>query len=248
MRIVLLFTFLLPLGGALHAQAPLDTVAPVEMPYFPGCDAYADGSAEKRQCSNQALVNFVADQVIYPEDARLEQLEGTVYARFTVDSTGNVGQAAIIRDIGGGTGLEALRVIRLLPTFEPARRQGRAVSTELRLPVQFRSETATTDEGSQYTLSWGALRQDSLYAHELIALLEYPVYVRNALGELKPLTELAFAYTKNDKTRGAESRGDITKELRKVVYRIKRGGVFTIYAAVQDQGAFFYLERPVVVR
>ena len=247
MRYFFLLCFLVG-GRLLFAQAEATVVEPDELPYFPGCEMYEAGSAAKRQCSNQALVNFVASHVIYPEDARLEQLEGTVYARFTVDATGAVRDAALIRDIGGGTGEEALRVIGLLPNFEPAQLDGRPVAAELRLPVQFRSETATTDESSQYTLSWGALRQDSLYAHELIELLEYPVYVRNALGEVKPLAELAFAYAKNGKTKGAESRGSITKELRKIVYRIKRGGTFKVYAAVQDQGAFFYLERQVVVR
>ena len=247
MRNLLLFV-LLALGLRLGGQTA-DTLPPVdEQPYFPGCEHYADGSAAKRECSNQALVNFVASQVIYPEDARLEQVEGTVYARFVVDANGRVRDAAVVRDIGGGTGAEALRVIGLLPAFEPATLAGRPVATELRLPVQFRSETATTDEGGQYTLSWGGLRQDSLFAHELIELLDHPVYVRNALGELKPLTELAFAYTRNDKTKGAESRGGITKDLRKVVYRIRRGGTFTVYAAVQDRGEFFYLERRVVVR
>lgn len=249
MRNCFLYAFFSLFGAStLWAQAPLDAAGAIELPYFPGCETYADGSVEKRECSNQALVNFVAQEVVYPEDARLEQLEGTVYARFVVEATGKVGEAAVIREIGGGTGLEALRVIRLLPDFEPARQNGVAVSAELRLPVQFRSEGTAADERNQYTLSWGPLRQDSLYAHELIELLDYPVYVRSALGELRPLSELAFAYTKNDKTRGAESRGDISKELRKLVYRIRRGGVFTVYAAVQDRGEFYYLERPIVIR
>ena len=249
MRYLLLFVFFGWFQSGLFAQADAPLAEADEMPYFPGCAAYEEDLTKKRRCSNQQLVNFVAEHLMYPEDARLEQLEGTVYARFVVDTTGAVGDASIIRDIGGGCGLEALRVIAMLPRFEPAVQDGRKVAVELRLPVQFRIEEATMRQDAQYTLSWGGLRRDTLYAHELIELLEQPVYVRDALGEIKPLTELAFGYTNaKGKTRGAQSRGRITPDLRKVVLKIRRGGVFTVYAAVQDQGEFYYLERPVVVR
>ena len=73
-----------------------------QMPYFIGCEVYADGSEEKQHCSNQAVVAYISTAVSYPELAQNESIEGIVYIGFVVDEQGRITQPTILKDIGGG--------------------------------------------------------------------------------------------------------------------------------------------------
>ncbi|MEP0549027.1 MAG: energy transducer TonB [Rhodothermales bacterium] len=82
-------------------------------------------------------IQGVQDRLQYPEVARLAGLEGTVFVQFIVDERGNVVDPMCIRDPGGGTCDEALRVIRDAK-FKPGRQRGKAVKVRFSLPVKFR--------------------------------------------------------------------------------------------------------------
>ena len=79
----------------------------------------------------------VQERLQYPEVARLAGLEGTVFVQFVVDEQGNVVDPICVRDPGGGTCDEALRVIRDVK-FRPGRQRGKAVKVRFSLPVKFR--------------------------------------------------------------------------------------------------------------
>ena len=54
-----------------------------------------------------------------------------------VDKDGKVKDVKILRGIGGGCDEEALRVIRSMPDWTPGRQNGRSVSVQYNLPVNF---------------------------------------------------------------------------------------------------------------
>ena len=70
--------------------------------------------------------------------ARENGLEGTVVIRFIVDETGNIIRPEVIKDIGGGCGQEALRVVKKMPLWEPGRQRDRKVKVYFNLPVKFK--------------------------------------------------------------------------------------------------------------
>ena len=82
-------------------------------------------------------IEGVQERLQYPEVARLAGLEGTVFLQFVVDEQGNVTAPLCVRDPGGGTCDEALRVIRETK-FKPGRQRGKAVKVRFALPVKFR--------------------------------------------------------------------------------------------------------------
>ena len=59
-----------------------------EMPSFPG------GEAERNK--------FLAENIVYPQQATENGIQGTVYVSFVVDSKGNVTDVKVLRGIGGG--------------------------------------------------------------------------------------------------------------------------------------------------
>lgn len=232
--------FLLVLAcRAIHAQ----TNDADQMPYFAGCAHLPEGSLEKRTCSNEQLAAFIRSHLRYPNEARNEGIEGTVYVAFTVDASGRVLDPRVIVGIGGGCDEEALRVVRQMPRWEPARKGDRAVPVTLHLPIHFalRQDDQAVEE--LLTLTWGTLSGPEVTRARLEACLDKPVFVRDAEGRALPLEELVFVVQRGNQQRVAESGGSITPEMRRLVQRLRPGSTFTVVATVQSEGRFHYVQR-----
>ena len=107
------------------------------MPSFGDCDHLADVQARKN-CSDQALLEYIHGQVKYPELAKTNGIQGTVVARFIITKGGNVDNIELLKDPGAGCGAEVYRILRAMPTWTPGRQNGRVVPVILTLPVRFR--------------------------------------------------------------------------------------------------------------
>ena len=112
------------------------------MPLFPGCDATAGYSETLRNCANQKMLEFIYQNVKYPAAARKEGIEGVVVVRFLVEKDGAISGAEILRNVGGGTGEEALRVVNLMKEqhikWIPGEQDGKKVNVNFNLPVKFK--------------------------------------------------------------------------------------------------------------
>jgi len=113
-----------------------------EMPRFPGCEGEEGNHVVLKDCADMKMLNFVFEHIKYPEIARKKGIEGTVVIRFLVKKDGIISDAEIIRNVGGGTGEEALRVVNLMAEKEikwiPGRQDGKAVNVNFNLPVKFK--------------------------------------------------------------------------------------------------------------
>ncbi len=113
-----------------------------QMPLYPGCDATTGYSETLRDCANQKMLEFIYQNVKYPEAARKEGIEGVVVIRFLVEKDGTISDAEILRNVGGGTGEEALRVVNLMREqnikWIPGQQDGEKVNVNFNLPVKFK--------------------------------------------------------------------------------------------------------------
>jgi protein TonB len=94
-----------------------------EMPSFPG--------------GKEALLRYISETVVYPEDAIQNRIEGTVILRFVVSSTGEVTRVEVTRSVDPLLDSEALRVISSLPRWKPGRQDGNPVPVWFSVPVVF---------------------------------------------------------------------------------------------------------------
>ncbi|MCR5193488.1 MAG: energy transducer TonB [Bacteroidales bacterium] len=85
----------------------------------------------------EALYKFLSENIKYPDMARDNNISGTVVVKFVVEKDGRITKASILREIGGGCGKEALRVVNSMPKWSPGQQSGKPVRTEFTLPVQF---------------------------------------------------------------------------------------------------------------
>ncbi len=113
---------------------------------FPGCEALDTTVEFKRQCASQQLLAFIYQNVRYPQEALEKNIEGSVVMTFVVEKDGKISAPRILKDIGGGCGLEALRVVGAMNeagvVWTPAKNKGKIVRSIVNLPVRFRIKEA----------------------------------------------------------------------------------------------------------
>jgi periplasmic protein TonB len=84
-----------------------------------------------------AMYQFLNKNIIYPAVARENGIEGTVYVSFVVSKDGSIREVQLKRGIGGGCSEEAIRVIKLMPNWNPGKQNGKAVAVTFTMPVKF---------------------------------------------------------------------------------------------------------------
>ena len=75
---------------------------------------------------------FVAKNYKIPSEGGFE---GTVFVVFVVEKDGSLTNIQILKDIGYGTGKEAIRVLKLSPEWKPAELNGKKVRCSYSLPI-----------------------------------------------------------------------------------------------------------------
>lgn len=115
-----------PAGTAVAAPAvPTIYFAADEMPSFPGGDA--------------GLLKFLSSKLNYPAAALDRNLSGKVYLTFTVDPEGHLHDPRVVRGLGSGLDEEALRLVRLMPWWNPGKIHGQPVWVTMTMPIVFRA-------------------------------------------------------------------------------------------------------------
>jgi periplasmic protein TonB len=115
-----------------------------QMPRFPSaeCDAKST-QAEKDQCAQQEMLKYIYKNVKYPALARENNIEGRAIIQFVVEKDGSITDIKLARELQGGLGEEALRVVELMAKEKkwiPGMQRGKAVRVRFTLPIQFRLE------------------------------------------------------------------------------------------------------------
>jgi len=109
-----------------------------EMPRFAGCEEIGGTSSDKKQCSEKRMLQFIYSKIKYPTIARESNIEGLVVIGFIIEKDGSISGAKILRDIGGGCGAEALRIINSMPDWIPGYQRTKPVRVQFNMPVKFK--------------------------------------------------------------------------------------------------------------
>lgn len=152
MRHLLLTLLWLATAATLTAQNTADTTIysfADQMPYplIRGCEAAAHvgwNEDSTKRCAEAQLQRLLARFVQYPNEAREKNIQGMVATSVVVEKDGRMSQIKVLRDIGGGCGAEAIRVIKALQEaglrWQPAKNKGQAVRMAVTIPLRFKLE------------------------------------------------------------------------------------------------------------
>jgi len=73
----------------------------------------------------------------FKSPAQKPDLNGRLFASFTIEKDGSLSNIRIIRDLGTGVGAETIRVLQSMPHWKPAVYQEKNVRCEYALPIAF---------------------------------------------------------------------------------------------------------------
>ena len=108
-----------------------------QMPRFAGCEELDGTNSDKKLCAERKMLKFIYSKINYPTIARENGIEGIVMISFIVEKDGTITSPEILRDIGGGCGKDALRVISQMPNWTPGYQRTQAVRVQFRIPIKF---------------------------------------------------------------------------------------------------------------
>lgn len=84
-----------------------------------------------------AFEDFIKENLDYPKQAQMANIQGVVNVRFVVEPSGLVTNIGIQRSVGGGCDQEAIRLIELTK-WQPAVSNGKWVRSLMVIPIYFR--------------------------------------------------------------------------------------------------------------
>ncbi len=84
-----------------------------------------------------SYLQFIKENIVYPELALNNKVEGYVYIVYTVDNIGEIIDVEVTKGIGFGCDEEAVRVIRMMK-YEPARNRGVKMKAEMKTRIHFK--------------------------------------------------------------------------------------------------------------
>ena len=96
-----------------------------------------------------ALGQYLQSNLKYPAAAKKAKVQGRVFVNFIISKTGEVSDVKILKDVGFGTGEEAVRVMQNMPRWEPGRQSGKLVNVRFNLPINFELEPGSVEAKSK---------------------------------------------------------------------------------------------------
>ncbi len=85
----------------------------------------------------KALLRFIRANLRIPDAALKNGISGKVVLQFTVNPNGSLSDITVVNSLGYGCDEEAIRLVRLMPAWNPARHRGKNVKASVTLPVRF---------------------------------------------------------------------------------------------------------------
>ena len=89
---------------------------------------------------------FMGENIKYPKKAQVEGIAGTVYITFVVEKDGSVTGINVLRGVEESLDKEAIRVIKLMPKWEPGTQRGKPVRVQYNLPIKFTLDSPKEDK------------------------------------------------------------------------------------------------------
>jgi TonB family protein len=109
-----------------------------KLPTFPG--------------GERAFGEYLSKAIRYPKEAHDNKTQGRVIVSFIVETDGQLNDIKILRDIGGGCGEEAVRVLSESPAWNPGIQNGKPVRVAYTMPVNFTLTGGTNSNRSTWSI------------------------------------------------------------------------------------------------
>lgn len=134
----LCWVFLAPVANAQEdAEDTILSFTAIETkPTWPGCE-HLKSESDRFQCFQVSMMQFVSQHVVYPEEALRDSIMGKVYVQFIIEKDGSINEVNCVRAVHPLLDNAAMKVVRAMPTLQPALQRGKPVRMQYVLPINF---------------------------------------------------------------------------------------------------------------
>lgn len=94
------------------------------MPQYPG--------------GNQAMMEFLGNNIVYPDSCKAEGIQGVVFLSFVIDEEGKVKDLEVLRTPDDRLSKNAMEVVKKMPKWTPGKQDGKPVKVQYNLPISYR--------------------------------------------------------------------------------------------------------------
>ena len=102
----------------------------ITMPEYPG--------------GQKALQKYLETNIVYPSDVRQLEITGEVVVEFYVERTGVITCINVVKSLHPDLDSEAKRVVRNMPNWHPARKNGILMRCKMTMPINFKLKHSST--------------------------------------------------------------------------------------------------------
>ena len=95
------------------------------MPQFPG--------------GNEAMMKFIQENTVYPENAKKKGIGGKTFVSFTIEKDGSITDVKVLRGCDKECDAEAVRVVKSMPKWTPGKVKGKTVRVNFVMPFVFKA-------------------------------------------------------------------------------------------------------------
>lgn len=132
---LLIFQFVSAQTDTIQPKKNLFTIVE-KMPSWKGCELI-ENESQKSSCTYEKIMDYLTGEMKYPESAKEQGVQGKVYVNFVIDETGKVTNPAILRGVSPELDAEAIRVVSMMPSWNPGMNKGLPVPVQYLLPIYF---------------------------------------------------------------------------------------------------------------
>ena len=86
----------------------------------------------------EAMLQFITDNLTYPEDAKEAGISGRVVLEFIIEEDGSISEIKIIQGVHTSLDEEAIRIVKMMPKWEPGKKGSEPVRVSYKLPIDFK--------------------------------------------------------------------------------------------------------------
>lgn len=133
-NVSLIFIFLTAPKSGVNAQAVISEPQRVAVKVA----AEPLSVVDEQAAFNGNLNQWLSENIRYPDEALKDSITGRVIIKFVVTTKGKVEEPKIVKSAGKLLDEETIRVISMMPDWEPAKLDGRPVKSYFTLPVTYR--------------------------------------------------------------------------------------------------------------
>ncbi|MBO4723797.1 MAG: energy transducer TonB [Bacteroidaceae bacterium] len=86
----------------------------------------------------QALLNYLRENMIYPDSCRNNNIQGRVLVTFIVEKDGSISNPKVVKSVNSLFDAEALRLVSNMPKWVPGTQKGETQRVKYTIPINFR--------------------------------------------------------------------------------------------------------------